>query len=143
MGLFNRTFKKKAIIIDEDVIEIDVEEKDEAENLHDENSSSNQSMIENQETEFNKSKMEVEFNSILSLKLFPYMLSVISVIFSLIGAFIILCGGNIGYVVFNCLAIISTIAAIVCTAITEFKSGKMVVDYRYLFILVSIATILL
>ena len=143
MGLFNKKPKKKAIIIDEQIIEIDDLKISQQEVNYDEKSFSDENIGKSEKGNFLNLNKEIEFEKLFALKTLPYLLSALSIVFSLISLFITLCGGKTGSIVFLCLAITSTLAAIVCTAIKEFKSRKMVIDYRYLFILVSIVIILI
>ena len=150
MGLFKRKEKSKfPTIIEETVIEIDPDEEDckVQENELDKNLSLNENTKEQNALTENKSstklKLEFELEEILSLKSLPYFLSILSIALSLVGLFIALCGGNVGYIVFKCMAITSTLAALTILTIDEIISKRIRIDFRYVFILVSLLIIIL
>lgn len=149
MGLFKRREKNKfPTIIKETIIEIDPDEEDSKvrENECDKNLSLNENAKEQNALNENNSikpKLEFKLEKIFSLKSLPYFLSILSIALSLVGLFIALCGGNVGYIVFKCMAITSTLAALTTLTIDEIISKHIRIDFRYAFILVSLLIIIL
>lgn len=145
MGLFkrknNKNLEDNVIVVCEEVENKESENKEDVntlditENIYEDKKEEKQS-----ESKF---VSDITFKEAFNLHFIPLTLSVFSVVSVLISLFIAYCGGVTGAIVFRCIAITFTIAALTTLFVKEVLNKKLAPDLRYAFVVFSIIVILL